>query len=130
MRPTLFWWPPYGAVPRGGRWASTPRAPGGTGAPKYFPLRRVRTLALPAKPAPQVVGIDDWAWRKGHRYGTIVVALERGCPIDLLEDRAAETVATWLQAHPDIKIVARDRSSSFGRLAVLQGAPEAPQVAD
>ena len=50
-------------------------------------LRRVRSLPTPAYPPPHVVGIDDWAWRKGHRYGTIVVDLERGCPIDVLEDR-------------------------------------------
>ena len=56
-------------------------------------LRRVRCLPTPTGPAPEVIGIDDWAWRKGHRYGTIVVDLERGCPIDVLEDRLAETVA-------------------------------------
>jgi transposase len=49
-------------------------------------LRRVRCLPTPASPPPHVVGIDDWAWRKGHRYGTIVVDLERGYPIDVLED--------------------------------------------
>jgi transposase len=63
------------------------------------------------------------------RYGTIIVDLQRGCPIDLLEDRAAETVATWLQAHPDVKIVARDRAEAYAS-GVRQGAPEATQVAD
>jgi transposase len=92
-------------------------------------LRRVRTLALPEAPEPQVVGIDDWAWRKGHRYGTIVVDLERGCPIDVLEDRAAETVANWLQSHPDVTVVARDRAEAYGA-GIRQGAPEATQVAD
>jgi transposase len=74
-------------------------------------------------------GIDDWAWRKGQRYGTIVVDLQRGCPIDLLEDRAAETVATWLQSHPDVKIVARDRAEAYAS-GIRQGAPNATQVAD
>jgi len=92
-------------------------------------LRRVRGLHLPEGPAPEVVGIDDWAWRKGHRYGTIVVDLERGCPIDVLEDRLAETVAAWLQAHPEVTIVARDRAEGYAS-GIRQGAPDATQVAD
>ena len=92
-------------------------------------LRRVRGLHLPEGPAPEVVGIDDWAWRKGHRYGTIVVDLERGCPIDVLEDRLAETVAAWLQAHPEVTIVARDRAEAYAS-GIRQGAPDATQVAD
>ena len=75
-------------------------------------LRRVRSLSTPAYPPPHVVGIDDWAWRKGHRYGTIVVDLERGCPIDVLEDRLADTVADWFKAHPEVNVVARDRAES------------------
>ena len=93
-------------------------------------LRRVRNLSLPEGPAPQIIGIDDWAWRKGHRYGTIIIDLKRGCPIDLLEDRAAETVAAWLQDHPDVKIVARDRVPKLMSQAFGQGAPDAIQVAD
>jgi transposase len=92
-------------------------------------LRRARRQALPEGPPPHVVGIDDWAWRKGHRYGTIVVDLERGCPIDVLEDRLAETVAAWLQAHPEVHVVARDRAEAYGA-GIRQGAPEATQVAD
>ena len=92
-------------------------------------LRRVRSVSLPEGPAPQIIGIDDWAWRKGNHYGTIVVDLERGCPIDLLEDRAAETVATWLKSHPDVTIVARDRAEAYAA-SIRQGAPEATQVAD
>jgi transposase len=92
-------------------------------------LRRVRNLSLPAGPAPQIIGIDDWAWRKGNRYGTIVVDLQRGCPIDVLEDRAAETVAAWLQDHPAVKIVARDRAEAYAA-GIRQGAPDAIQVAD
>ena len=92
-------------------------------------LRRVRSLPSPASPPPHVVGIDDWAWRKGHRYGTIVVDLERGCPIDVLEDRLADTVADWLRAHPEVQIVARDRAEAYAS-GIRQGAPEATQVAD
>lgn len=92
-------------------------------------LRRVRNLCLPEGPAPEIIGIDDWAWRKGNRYGTIIVDLQRGCPIDVLEDRAAETVATWLQSHPNVQIVARDRAEAYAA-GIRQGAPEATQVAD
>jgi len=92
-------------------------------------LRRVRRVSLPEGPEPEIIGIDDWAWRKGHHYGTLIVDLQRGCPIDLLEDRATETVATWLQAHPDVKIVARDRAEAYAA-GIRQGAPEATQVAD
>ncbi len=92
-------------------------------------LRRVRSLSTPAYPPPHVVGIDDWAWRKGHRYGTIVVDLERGCPIDVLEDRLADTVAAWFKAHPEVNVVARDRAESYAS-GIRQGAPEAVQVAD
>ena len=92
-------------------------------------LRRVRSVCLPEGPAPEIIGIDDWAWRKGHRYGTIIVDLQRGCPIDVLEDRAAETVATWLQSHPDVTIVARDRAEVYAA-GMRQGAPVVTQVAD
>jgi len=92
-------------------------------------LRRVRSVPLPEGPAPAVIGLDDWAWRKGQRYGTIIIDLEQGCPIDVLENRAAETVATWLQSHPDVKIVARDRAEAYAA-GIRQGAPDATQVAD
>ena len=92
-------------------------------------LRRVRGLSAPEAPPPCAVGIDDWAKRKGHTYGTIVVDLDRHCPVDLLEDRTAETVAAWLQAHPEVTVVARDRAEAYAS-GVTQGAPEAVQVAD
>ena len=92
-------------------------------------LRRVRSLPTPAAPRPCAIGIDDWATRKGHTYGTIVVDLDRRCPVDLLEDRSAETVAAWLQTHPEVTIVARDRAEASAS-GVTQGAPDAVQVAD
>ena len=101
----------------------------GIDASRNTVLRRVRRMAIPEGPPPHVVGIDDWAWRKGHRYGTIVVDLERGCPIDVLEDRLAETVAAWLQAHPEVEVVARDRAEAYGA-GIRQGTPDAVQVAD
>jgi transposase len=92
-------------------------------------LRRVKRLPnQPAEPS-RVVGIDDWAWRKGQRYGTIVVDLERSDVIDLLPDRDADTVAAWLQVHPEVEVVSRDRSGAYAQ-AATEGASQAEQVAD
>ena len=79
--------------------------------------------------SPRVVGIDDWAWRKGQRYGTILCDLERGRVIDLLPDRSAESTAAWLRGHPGIEIVSRDRASLYAE-AAAKAVPHAIQVAD
>ena len=92
-------------------------------------LRFIRRIPLPASDAPRAVGIDDWAWRKGMVYGTIVVDLEQGCVLDLLPDRETETVAAWLRAHPGIEVISRDRSDQYAE-AARDGAPQATQVAD
>ncbi|GMA74525.1 hypothetical protein GCM10025880_09420 [Methylorubrum aminovorans] len=86
-------------------------------------------MPLPKPPGPCVVGIDDWALRKGRTYGTVVVDLERRRPLDLLPDRSAETWAAWLRREPQIRLVARDRSTEYARSTTL-GAPTAVQVAD
>ncbi|MBA3946673.1 MAG: ISL3 family transposase [Herpetosiphonaceae bacterium] len=84
---------------------------------------------LPAAAPPRVVGLDDWAWKKGRSYGAICVDLERHQPIDLLPDREPATIAAWLHDHPTIEIVARDRGKEFVE-GVQHGAPQAVQVAD
>jgi transposase len=93
-------------------------------------LRVVRRRALPPLTgALQVVGIDDFAWKRGQRYGTIICDLERRRIVDLLPDREAGTVAAWLAEHAEIRVVSRDRGGSYGR-AATEGAPQAIQVAD
>jgi transposase len=92
-------------------------------------LRLVRGSPLPQVPALQVVGVDEWAWRRGHRYGTILVDLVSHRIVDLLPDRSAATVAAWLAEHPTITVVCRDRSDLYAD-GVRRGAPEAVQVVD
>ena len=88
-------------------------------------LRRAPEVAGPV----QVVGIDDFAWKRGQRYGTVVCDLEQRRVIDLLPDREPATVAAWLANHPEITVVSRDRGAGYGQ-AASKGAPQAVQVAD
>lgn len=78
---------------------------------------------------PRVLGVDDFCFKRGQTYGTLLIDLERRQPIDLLPDREAKTLQHWLEAHPGIQIVTRDRSGEYAR-AITAGAPEAIQVAD
>ena len=77
----------------------------------------------------RVIGIDNWAWRCGRRYGTLICDLERRRIVDLLPDREPATVEAWLDRHPGIEIVARDRNGGYAR-AVSRALPNAVQVAD
>lgn len=92
-------------------------------------LRLMRRCPQTEAPVPRVLGVDDWAWRRGRAWGTLLVDLERRRPVDLLPDRTAETLAAWLRDHPGIEVVARDRSTEYTR-AITEAAPEALQVAD
>ncbi len=93
-------------------------------------LRVVRRRAAPPGAGPvQVLGIDDFAWKRGQRYGTLVCDLQQRRIIDVLPDRETGTIETWLAAHPEITVVSRDRGGGYGS-AATKAAPQAVQVAD
>ncbi|MEM8831569.1 MAG: ISL3 family transposase [Cyanobacteria bacterium P01_G01_bin.19] len=92
-------------------------------------LNQLHPLSLPTPKTPKILGVDDFALRKGKTYGTILVNLETNQPIGLLPDRKAETLTAWLEKHPGIEVLSRDRSKTY-KSAMTKGAPEAVQVAD
>jgi transposase len=92
-------------------------------------IRRVLQLPLPSEGSVRKVGIDEWAWKKGQRYGTILVDLEKRRVVQLLAERSVETSKAWLRKHPEIDLVSRDRGKLF-REATTDSAPQAKQVVD
>jgi transposase len=92
-------------------------------------LGYVRRYGVPARPGPAVLGVDDFALRKGQVYGTLLVDGTQHHVVDMIPDRTAEALCAWLQTHPGVQIITRDRSTEYTRGA-SQGAPTALQVAD
>jgi transposase len=92
-------------------------------------LRLARRAPLPAAGAVRVLGVDDWAFRRGQHYGTILCDLESGRPVDLLNQRSSEALANWLGQHPEVLWISRDRGMEYARGAGI-GAPRAAQIAD
>lgn len=113
----------------GGKAAASLGASLGLPGSRMTILRILRSTPAPSVQTPRMLGIDEWAYRRGKKYGTLLVDLETGAPVDLLPDHQATTVETWLRNHPGVQLISRDRGGEIARGARL-GAPEAIQTAD
>ncbi len=92
-------------------------------------LRRIMDVPTDVSSQVSYLGIDDWSFRRGRKFGTLLVDLTSHAIVDLLPDRSADTSAAWMRAHPEIEVVSRDRGGDYASAAV-SGAPQAIQCAD
>jgi transposase len=99
----------------------------GVGVSRSTMVRRLMRLPIPAGPTPRALSVDDVALRRGHRYATMVIDAVTYRRVDVLPDRTAATLTTWLREHPGVEIVCRDGSAAYAE-AIRQGAPAAVQA--
>jgi transposase len=120
-----------GAVVRelAGRAASRLLAVLGVGMSRQSAIRSLLRLPLPVRPVPAVIGVDDFALRKRHRYATVIIDAITRERVDVLADRQADTLEAWLRAHPGVRVVCRDSSGSYAE-AIRRALPDAVQVGD
>jgi transposase len=99
------------------------------GLSRHTALRTLLRIPLPTGRTPRVIGVDDFALRRRHRYATGVIDAETHERIDVLPDRTADTLEAWLRGHPGIEVVCRDSSATYAE-AIRRALPDAVQVGD